>query len=344
MKFEAGPLDTVYVTGVGSGLGLFQTNHIAGDHTANFDISNGQVMVQKIDGPLQFYVQAGAYSLPALGTNYFITQRASAAIGDYFGPLPEGYAKWVPTDTFSIEAGKLPTLIGAEYTFTFQNMNIERGLLWNQEPAISKGVQANLTTGPVAWSVSFNDGFDSDRFNWISGAATWTIDPANTLEIVAGGNFGSSNVNTVAAPYPQNNGDIVNLIYTYNAAPWTISPYMQFTHGRHNAFFTPGATSDNSTVGGAILANYAINPNWNIAGRLEYESSTGGSNAVNLLYGPKSDAWSITATPTYQEGFFFARLEGSYVGVGSTASGLAFGRSGNSKSQERLVLEAGILF
>jgi len=30
-------------------------------------------------------------------------------------------------------AAKLPTLIGAEYTFTFENMNIERGLLWNQE-------------------------------------------------------------------------------------------------------------------------------------------------------------------------------------------------------------------
>ena len=37
-------------------------------------------------------------------------------------------------------------------------MNIARGLLWAQEPVIQKGIQANLTTGPVGWSLSFNDG------------------------------------------------------------------------------------------------------------------------------------------------------------------------------------------
>ncbi len=62
-------------------------------------------------------------------------------------------------------AGKLPTLIGAEYTFTFENMNIERGLLWNQENAVNRGVQANFTSGPVAVSVSWNDGFYPNRYN-----------------------------------------------------------------------------------------------------------------------------------------------------------------------------------
>ena len=44
---------------------------------------------------------------------------------------------------FSAEVGALPTLIGAEYTFSFENMNIERGLLWNQENAVNKGIQLN---------------------------------------------------------------------------------------------------------------------------------------------------------------------------------------------------------
>ena len=74
-------------------------------------------------------------------------------------------------DSFSIEAGKLPTLIGDEYTFTFENMNIERGLLWNQEPAVSRGVQANYTAGPLTSRVSWNDGYYSNVYNWISGSA-----------------------------------------------------------------------------------------------------------------------------------------------------------------------------
>src|SRR5215471_8076346 len=48
IKFEAGPLDTVYVTGVASGLALFQSDKVPGDHTAIADISNGQVIVQKV--------------------------------------------------------------------------------------------------------------------------------------------------------------------------------------------------------------------------------------------------------------------------------------------------------
>ena len=186
----------IYVTGVGSGLGLFQSDEVFGDKANNVDLSNGMVIVQKIDGLVQFYAQGGVYSLPALGTNYHITQRMSVAENNFFSAFPEGYLKLVPTDTFSIEAGKLPSLIGDEYTFTFQNMNIERGLLWNLEPAISRGVQANLTTGPVAWAASVNDGFYSDRYTWVSGSATWTIDSADTLVLAAGGNFNKANVNT----------------------------------------------------------------------------------------------------------------------------------------------------
>ena len=81
------------------------------------------------------------------------------ATGDYFTALPVANLKIAPTDTFSIQGGKFPTLIGAEYTFTFENMNIERGLLWNQEPAISRGAQLNYTTGPLAFAFSSNDGF-----------------------------------------------------------------------------------------------------------------------------------------------------------------------------------------
>ena len=42
-------------------------------------------------------------------------------------------------------------------------MNIERGLLWNQENAVNRGIQANYSAGPVAISVSWNDGMLSNK-------------------------------------------------------------------------------------------------------------------------------------------------------------------------------------
>jgi hypothetical protein len=347
--FDAAGLGNVYFSAVASGIGLFQTNPGAEgvpDKTSNIDLSNGMAIVQKIDGIVQFYAQGGAYSLPALGINYHTTQQAGDIENNYFGLFPEGYLKIVPTDTFSVEGGKLPSLIGDEYTFTFQNMNIERGLLWSLEPAISHGVQANLTTGPVAWALSFNDGFYSNDYNWISGSATWTINPSNTLAIAAAGNLSTSNINSIVAPYQLDNSDIVNVIYTYNAAPFTISPYFQYTHNRHSPIYNPGTTKDAESWGGAVLANYNINDNWNLAGRIEYVSSSGSASdgTVNLLFGPGSSAWSFTVTPTYQQGIYFARLEGSYVDASSVNSGLGFGKTGTRSTQGRLVFEAGIAF
>jgi hypothetical protein len=218
----------LYVTGVLSGLGMEQTNPVFPDKTSGrFDLTNGQVMLQKTDGIFQFYVQAGGYSLPALGSPYISVQRGT---GDFFGGLPVGYAKFAPADEFSFLIGKLPTVIGAEYTFTFQNMNIQRGLLWNQEPAISRGFQANYTLGPVAFALSLNDGFYSNRYDWLSGSVAWTIDKVNTLTFAAGGNTQTTFKSSLATPIAQNNSEIFNLIYTYNNAPWTITPYFQYTH------------------------------------------------------------------------------------------------------------------
>jgi len=340
-KFDAGPLGTVYVTGVLSGLAYTESNHFATDHESGADISNGQVIVQTTSGPLQFYAQAGIYSVPDLGSPYL---RATNANSQLYGPLPVAWGKWVVDDSFNIQAGKLPTLIGAEYTFSFQNMNIERGLLWNQEPAVSKGVQLNYTMGPMAYALSVNDGFDSDNFNWLTGSATWTIDPANTLSVVAGGNWGQTGTNTLLTPLAQSNSTIVNLIYTYNAAPWTITPYFQYTNVPANTHL--GFTHDASSIGFAVLANYQINDNWNISGRGEYITTDGSvaNGAANLLYGPGSNAFSFTLTPTYQQGIFFIRGEASYVGASDTTAGFAFGKSGNSKDQARLVLEGGVLF
>ena len=333
----------VYVTGAVSGLAFYQDNpqhFFPGDSASTIDLSNGQVFIQKTDGWLQFFAQVGEYSLPFLGGSYI---KSSFMTPFTFGVVPQAFIKIVPTDNFSISAGKLPTLIGAEYTFTFENMNIERGLLWNQENAVNQGVQANYTLGSLSLALTWNDGMYSSRLNWLWGSATYAFDNSNTLAFVGGGNLGHTGYGRAGTSVALNNEDIFNVIYTFTSGPWTISPYLQYTNVPKN--LAVGFGSSASTFGGALLASYAFDDNWKLAGRVEYISDSGkGAGAANLLYGKGSDAWSFTLTPTYQWKTLFARAEVSYVSAGSTTPGLALGPLGVSTTQTRFMFETGVLF
>ena len=351
MSYDAGPLGKVYVTGVASGLAQWQTNVVPGDYGGQRDLSNGQLFLNKPDGLVQFFLQVGVYSLPDLGVPYVRSDTATSA---FYGPFAQGYLKLAPNDSFSIEAGKLPTLIGAESTFSFQNLNIQRGLLWNQENAVNRGVQVNYTKGSLALSASWNDGLYSNKWSWAWLSATWTFDKSNTLALIGSGNTTRTTVSTTATPLVLNNEQLYNLIYTHTAGQWTFEPYLQYTHVPR----TPeiGALQDASTYGAALLMNYACPSNGQIGGlklagvslpvRVEYIASSGNAanGAPNLLYGPGSRAWSISVTPTYQYNAFFARTEFSYVGTSDTSPGFVFGPNGTDKTQTRALLEFGIVF
>ena len=341
-QFNAGPLGKLDITGVMSGMGVWQDNPVPGDRFTRADISNGQIFIQKTHGLIQFFLQAGAYNMPALGTPFLST---GATTADYYGALPQAYLKIAPTKNFSVLIGKLPTLIGAEYTFTFENMNIERGLLWNQENAVNRGVQVNYSAGPLSASLAWSDGFYSNRFNWLSGSLSYTINSANTVSFVGMGNAGQTDYSTsLATPIYQNNSDIYNLIYTYSSGPWMIQPYLQYTHVPANPAIGVGHST--ATKGAAILASYSLTPHVTLAARAEYITSTGNATdgAVNLMYGPGSKAWSITVTPTYQDHDFFARAEFSYVQASSYTQGDVFGPQGTNPTQARALVETGFLF
>ena len=337
---DLGGLGKIYVTGALTGLGRFQDHPVFGDHKSFGDIGNGQVFVQKVDGVFQFFVQAGIYSIPSLGVPYTRASRLNEAT---YGPIPQAFIKIAPTSNFSVQVGKLPTLIGAEYTFTFENMNIDRGLLWNLEPAVSKGVQANYVHGPLAFSLALTDGFYSSKYSTVSGSVAYTIDPANILAFAASGNTRSTTKSTFATGGVLNNSQVFNLIYTHTKGPWVVQPYVQYTHVDTLPVF---GTTSASTIGGAVLAKYSFAPEFSLPVRAEYVSSSGqpGGTAANFLYGTGSDAWSITVSPTYQHKILFARAEVSYVKASHTTGGSVFGSSGNDRSQTRGVIEVGVLF
>ena len=222
-NFEAGRLGKYSINGAVTGMGLFQNNAVSINNPQEGAFTNAFIFFQKPTGWLQLYVQAGAYDLPSLGSAFISNGTTN---DNLYGPVPVAFGKLVWKNT-NIMFGILPTLIGAESTFSFQNMNIERGLLWNQENAINHGVQVNQTIGKFTASLSYNDGFYSDRYSWLTGALTYTNGPYS-VAFTVGGNLGSTNWTSLATPI-QNNSMIFDLIYTFSKNGWVLQPYVQYT-------------------------------------------------------------------------------------------------------------------
>jgi hypothetical protein len=326
----------VAVNGILAGGGMVQSNAVSGDNKTQASLTNGQVFIQKADGVFQFYVQAGAYNLPALATPFMETDKT---LSNFWGPVPVGFVKLQAGKNTSFQIGSLPTLIGAEYTFTFENMNIERGLLWNQETAISRGIQVNQTMGKFSASLSWNDGFYSNRYTWLSGSLAYTDGP-HTLALVAGGNAGKTKFQSLATPV-QNNSSIYNIIYTYNKNGWIITPYFQYTKVPDNASI--GIAKGGSTTGGAILVNRTFKHGFSLPGRWEYIANSSDKGALDLLgTGPGAKATSVTVTPTFQYGGLFFRGDIGVVHNTDFASG--FGTTGTQANQARAVAEIGFIF
>jgi len=350
MPSMAGPLQTAVpheveggklaVTGILTGMAWTEGNHASGDSSTHYDISNAQLFVQKTSGWWQFYLQGGAYNLPAIGVPFLST---ADTMKNIYGPFPQGYAKFVKGN-FNVEVGALPTLIGAEYTFSFENMNVERGLLWNQENAVNRGIQLNETYKKWTAALSWNDGFYSNRYTWLSGSVTYAFNAANSLSFIGMGNAGAYAKNTLATPVALNNSDIYNLIYTYTKGSWVVQPYFQYTDVPTNAKI--GIAQGASTRGGALLVTYNFKHGFSLAPRVEYIKSTGSVNngAVNLLYGPGSGAFALTVTPTYRKDAFFLRGDLAVVHATSMTPGSGFGTTGQSANQPRGVIEAGFMF
>jgi hypothetical protein len=326
------------VNGVLSGILWTEGNHIPGDNATHYDVSNAQIFVQKTTGWWQFYLQGGAYNLPAIGVPFLST---ADTMKNVYGPFPQGYLE-LAKKSFDVKIGALPTLIGAEYTFSFENMNLERGLLWNQENAVNRGIQADYTHKKLTLSLSWNDGFYSNRYTWVTGAATYAFNSANTLAFIGGGNAGSYAKNTLATPLLLNNSEIYNLIYTYNKGAWVVQPYFQYTDVPTN--LKVGILQGASTKGGALLLTRNFKHGFSLAARPEYIKSSGGATAANLLYGPGSGAFGFTVTPTYRKDAFFMRGDLAIVHATSMTPGAGFGTTGTSANQPRGVIEAGFMF
>jgi hypothetical protein len=352
LTFSAGPLGKLDVQGIASGMAFYQdfpqgAAGTMGAKNVGADITNGMVIIQKNTGALQFYIQAGAYSFPTLAAAI----PSSTSDINFFGAMPVAYLKYAPSSDYSVEVGKLPTLIGAEGGFTYQNINIARGLLWDVEPIVSRGVQFNASKGPISASVSLNDGYYSNRYNVMSGLLSYAINGSNTVSFYAQGPLGNVRTSSPDVAYSSygTSSDIYGVEYVYSSGPWMIEPYVQYMHTPQSNRL--GIAHSFSNYGASLLADYSFTNTISLGGRVEYLgvggkpgemlNSTGVAATLTDLPAD-SHAWSITLTPTYQDGGFFARADLSYVAA-SAPAGLGLS-GGTNTTQLRGMLETGFMF
>lgn len=349
-RFETSLIGDWEINAALTGLGAIQSNAIANDPRNYGDVSNAQVIIDKPTGLLQLFAIAGYYSIPDLSTNYV---RAATQTRTTWGALPVAYANIVPSDNWSLYIGKLFSLGGAEGTFSYENINIQRGLLWGQTNSITQGMQLNYQDDTWSTSLAWSDGADSGKYNWAGLSAGYKVTPQTTITAIWNGSLSGNPADSARTPLLQNNSQITNLLFSYKADSWGFTPYLQYSVVPSNP--TIGISGTSSTQGAGLLATYRVTPlingqpprqNVTLPFRFEYLSTQGnsGTSSNNLLYGPNSAAWSATLTPTFQNGPFFARLEGSYVKALNFSQGSAFGYQGNAPSQAKLMLEAGILY
>ncbi len=338
--FDAGPFGKLSVNGILTGYAQGQTNAVLGDDDKEATLSNGELFIQKADGKFQWFVQVGEYTMPTLGTAYLDAQDT---VKDFFGPVPVAFAKIATGKTTTWQIGSLPTLMGAESTFTYQNFDIERGLLWGQENAVNHGIQVNQTLGKyLTASFSWNDGYYSNRYSWLSGSLTFTKGP-HSLVYDGMGNMDATVFQTMATPV-QNNSYMHTVIYTYTKGAWIVQPYFQYSKVPTNP--EVGVVKGASTTGGAISLSRAFKNGFALPGRFEYIATSGsvGGPDVNLLYGPGSKATSFTVTPTYQKGGFYFRTDIAVVHAMNYTPGTVFGTAGTQPTQFRAVGEFGFIF
>lgn len=359
--FTIAGIGDIYVGGALTGYAYTQSNQlptflappgVPADRAGRVDFSNLMGTIQKADGDFQFYAAFGAYTIPGLGLPVYSSFDQTDLL---YSPIPIVFGKYVFNDNWSIQGGRMPTLIGSEAPFTFQNLNISRGLLFNQENVINQGVQVNWADGPWAASFAATDGFYSGEINWVTGAITYKLDAANTVGINGGTHFTSyTNFDSTtsrgirfqfATPAALQNSSIISANYTYADGPWIVTPYIQYTNVESNAVL---GLAGAETLGGAVLASYAFTDNFALAGRFEYITQSGNRGnpfgQTSVLYGAGSSALSFTVTPTFTFDRYFVRGEFSTVQLYDITPGLGFGRTGLKTAQERYMIETGITF
>ncbi len=334
-----------------SGFGLAQSNPSPSNRAEIADLSNALIILEQRKGSFGFFAQIGYYDILDIGQP---DQRIQKQTINSFGVVPQAQINYSIDKNITVSIGKLSALGGYESSFSYQNLNVVRGVLWSQTSSFSEGVQIDYDNEAFSASIAFTDGFYSNKFNWLGVDLSYKLSESQKIGAVWTGAISPNNYTTENTPLLKNNSQIVNLLYSQTVGRWSFDPYLQYTFVPANSSI--GIPQSAETYGVALLANYKFTVDLDGSGtgyqkasipfRVEYIQSTGipGSNAPTLLYGPGSSALTLTLSPTIQYKKYFARVEVSMIRLYDFSPQLGFGNNSQNASQFRGILELGILY
>lgn len=275
------------------------------------NLMNALVTAARPAGEVQFSVTAGAYALPALGVPW----QTTAFYTRLFGPVPQAWITWAPTSAWSVRAGQLPSLLGQENVFSFQNVNLERGLLWNAlENTFSRAAELDYAHGRWSGALQFGDGFYSRDFGAVSALAAFEANPSDTLSAAL---LWPNRATPPNRTFHDANARVLDLMWTHQRGRWSWTPYALWFESPPSP--TAGYRRPATAAGAAWITTYRLSRAWSLAARLEW--ARGGTAGVAadaphqnvLLLGPGVRAGSATVTPSWRRGWLLARAEVSCV-------------------------------
>ncbi|MGC8588215.1 MAG: outer membrane beta-barrel protein [Hydrogenobaculum sp.] len=348
-QIDEGAFGKLNIDGAVSGYYLYSNNvppastgsSTNGDKKNRYDISNALVNISKPDGVVRFTIVAGAYAFPTVGETTAKTTQ-SGYNTDLFSALPIAYLEFDPNQSVSIKVGKLPTMIGYESAFTYQNIDIQRSILWSMQPVVSRGIRFTYTKDIFTGNLELNDGFYSEKKPALEGS--FSLAPNQNASISFNFIYPDKNTKPNQTSNPANKQEY-ELTGSYTISKFTFAFDSMYVHVPTS---TEGETTSNHAFGIAGYATYNINDAWSLNARAEYgEEGTSGTDIMGFgLVG--AHAYSITITPEYKYKQFFIRPEVSYVHITNVASAYYYtsptASTPTKNTQIRLGLEAGFVF
>lgn len=311
------------------------------DRSSRSDVTNFLLTPTFNVGQFHATATAGYYDLPTLGCALNPTTQRGANMS-LFSAVPLYNISYTPDSHLSFYAGKLLTQLGQEAMFTYQNFNIQRGMGWEVEPLVSRGVRGAYNNGPWGLQVEENDGYYGGNTSRAF-ESSLSFAPSGTQTFALAVILPRSN----DAPNPT--ASIANkreedLMYSATFGKFVLTPYLLWIQSPSAANLGYGKES---ATAGSLLGTYNFTPRFSLGFRTEFARNASATNdpAANsdlIGYGPGSGVTTYTLTPTFKSGWGLVRLEWSSVYVTDLKSGLGFGTGGTGTHQNRYALEFGV--
>jgi hypothetical protein len=332
LELKLEPIGTINVNGALS-VYIINSNNKTDDRKTRYDVGSAIVSLSKPAEPFGFTLIGGAYAFPVVGLALSKTSEST----DLFSPIPVAYVEYSPMKGLSVQAGKLPTIIGYESAFTYQNNYIQRGLVWNMQPVINNGVRLTYSTDLFFVKLGVNDGF-------------YTLskkDPKPALEASLGltpikdGSIAFNVLLSDKDSRQNNTADYsnkreLNLVASYTLDKLSLGADLLYVEAPKSN--RAGVLEKAKASGVALHLSYDLKP-FKLSGRIEYvkdNSDAGGIDLVGLGDGNKG--FTFTLTPAYTHGPLFLRGELSYVKADQPFT------QNNKKNQTRIGVEVGFMF